>query len=38
MKSGNWVLDGFLAKLDEGTAKISGAVWPKPDFKAEIKM
>ncbi len=36
-ESGNWVLDGFLAKLDEGTAKISGAVWPKPDFKAEIK-
>lgn len=36
-ESGNWVLDGFLAKIDEGTAKISGAVWPKPDFKAEIK-
>lgn len=36
-ESGNWALDGFLAKLDEGTAKISGAVWPIPDFKAEIK-
>lgn len=36
-ESGNWVFDGFLAKLDEGTAKISGAVWPKHDFKAEIK-
>ncbi|MGD9666589.1 MAG: hypothetical protein AB7U31_03920 [Synergistaceae bacterium] len=35
-ESGNWVLDGFLAKLDEGTVKISGAVWPRPDFKAEI--
>jgi len=33
----NWVLDGFSAKLDDGSAKISGAVWPVPDFKADIR-
>lgn len=33
----NWVLDGFVARLDEGVAKVSGAVFPEPDFKAEIK-
>lgn len=36
-ESGNWILDGFSAKLDEGSAKISGAVYPIPDFKAEVK-
>lgn len=33
----NWLLDGFSAKLDEGSAKASGAVYPVPDFKADIK-
>lgn len=32
----NWVLDGFSAKLDDSSAKISGSVWPVPDFKADI--
>lgn len=36
-ESGNWILDGFLAKLDEGTAKISGALYPTANIKAEIK-
>ncbi|MDD4159438.1 MAG: hypothetical protein PHO18_00660 [Synergistaceae bacterium] len=33
----SWVLDGFSAKIDEGSAKISGTVYPLPDFKADIK-
>ncbi len=36
-EAGNWFLDGFSAKLDEGSAKISGAVYPVPDFKADVK-
>ena len=36
-EAGNWVLDGFSAKLDEGMGKISGSVYPFPDFKAEVK-
>lgn len=35
-ESGSWVLDGFSAKLDEGSAKISGTVWPVPDLKADV--
>ncbi len=35
-ESGSWVLDGFSAKLDEGSAKISGKVWLVPDLKADV--
>lgn len=36
-EAGNWILDGFSVKLDEGTGKISGSVYPFQDFKAEVK-
>ena len=36
-EAGNWFLDGFSAKLDESSVKVSGAVYPVPDFKADIK-
>ena len=29
--------DGFSARLDEGSAKISGKVYPVPDFKADVE-
>lgn len=36
-ESGNWIFNGFSTKLDEGFVKISGIVYPVPDFKAEVK-
>jgi hypothetical protein len=33
----SWLLDGFSARLDEGSAKISGKVYPVPDFKADVE-